>query len=265
MAAIEKTVTNSRFLDMQAAIGVTKHIGGLAATDELHALCHVVQAGEVLNVGCGIGAGPTYTAKQYKCHVVGVDISEQMIAWAQRRVGAAGVAAQVELDTADVLDLPFAAGRFDAVLCESVLLFVADKARAIQECVRVTRPGGYVGLNECFWFVRPAPEIEAQVKDAIGPWVPTLEEWEALWAASGLYDRLVRPYRVDAREEIKSRIQWIGWRWLLPAWGRGLRLYLTDPAQRAAIKSVYDVPREIFADVGYVLLVGQKQSIDCAR
>ena len=102
MAAIEKTVTNSRFLDMQAAIGVTKHIGGLAATDELHALCHVVQAGEVLNVGCGIGAGPTYTAKQYKCHVVGVDISEQMIAWAQRRVGAAGVAAQVELDAADV-------------------------------------------------------------------------------------------------------------------------------------------------------------------
>ena len=258
MTTIEKTVTNSKFLDMQAAVGITKHIGGLAATNELLALCHAEQAREVLNVGCGIGAGPAYIAKKYKCHVVGVDISEQMITWAKQRVYAEGVAAQVELETADVLDLPFATGRFDAVLCESVLLFVGDIARAIQECVRVTRPGGYVGLNESFWFVRPAPQVEAQVKNAIGPSVPTLDEWEALWDASGLHDRLVRPHRVDAREEVKSRIQWVGWRWLVPAWGRVLRLYLTDPAQRAAIKGLFAVPREIFGDVGYALLVGQK-------
>jgi hypothetical protein len=35
---------------MQAAVGVTKHPGGYAATDELLALCHVEQAHEILNV-----------------------------------------------------------------------------------------------------------------------------------------------------------------------------------------------------------------------
>ena len=152
MTTIEKSVTNSKFLDMLATIGITTHIGGLAATDELHALCHIAQAHEVLNVGCGIGAGPAYTARKYKCHVVGVDISEQMIAWANRRVRVAGVAAQVELETADVLDLPFATGRFDAVICESVLLFVADKARAIQSACALPGPAAmWVSTSASGW------------------------------------------------------------------------------------------------------------------
>ena len=74
-----------KFLDMQAAVGVTKHIGGLAATNELLSLCHIEDAREVLNVGCGIGVGSTYIAKKYDCHVVGVDISEKMIEWSRRR------------------------------------------------------------------------------------------------------------------------------------------------------------------------------------
>ena len=49
-----------------------------------------------------------------------------------------------------MLDLPFEADRFDAVIVESVLAFVDDKPRAIRECIRVTKPGGYVGLNELF-------------------------------------------------------------------------------------------------------------------
>ena len=31
-------------------------------------------------------------------------------------------------------------------ICESVIAFVEDKQQAIRECVRVTKPGGYVGL-----------------------------------------------------------------------------------------------------------------------
>jgi ubiquinone/menaquinone biosynthesis C-methylase UbiE len=258
MTAVKNSQTNAGFLDMQAAVGVTKHVGGFAATDELLALCHFQDAREVLNVGCGIGVGPAYIAKRYDCRVVGVDISEKMLAWAQRRAAEEGVADRVEFRTADVLALPFPAERFDAVICESVLVFVDDKASAIRECVRVTRPGGYVGLNEGFWFERPAPELVARVKHAIGPAVPTLEEWEALWATAGLQDRVVQPHRVDASTEMKSRIQWIGWRWLVRAWGRALRLYFTNPAVRQAIKDQFDVPAEACQYLGYGLFVGRK-------
>jgi arsenite methyltransferase len=246
------------FLDMQAYVGITKHVGGIEATDELLSLCHIEDAHEVLNVGCGIGVGSTHIAKKYNCRVVGVDISEQMIEWSRRRAREERVEAKVEFRTADVLDLPFEADRFDVVFAESVLIFVKDKARAIRECVRVTKPGGYVGLNEGLWIEQPSPELVARVKDAIGPFIPTHETWQALWEASGLQERVVKVCQVDARTEVKSRIRWIGWRWMLGAWGRGLRLYITNPAVRQSIKEVFDVPPEVFQYAGYGLFAGRK-------
>jgi ubiquinone/menaquinone biosynthesis C-methylase UbiE len=255
----EKNVSSDvGFLDMQAYVGITKHVGGIEATDELLSLCHIEDAREVLNVGCGIGVGPARIAKRYNCHVVGVDISEQMIEWSRWRARMERVEAKVEFRTADVLDLPFEADRFDAVICESVLIFVEDKARAIEECVRVTRPGGYVGLNEGLWTEQPHPELVTRVKDAIGPFIPTSETWQALWDASGLQERVVRICQVDARTEVRSRIQWIGWRWLLGAWGRALRLYITNPAVRQSMKEMFDVPAEAFQYAGYGLFVGRR-------
>jgi arsenite methyltransferase len=257
--ATEKNIPSDvDFLDMQAYVGVTKHSGGIEATDELLSLCHTEDAREVLNVGCGIGVGPAHIAKKYNCHVMGVDISEKMIEWSRRRAGKERVEAKVELRTADVLDLPFEAGRFDVVVCESVLIFVEDKAQAIRECVRVTKPGGYVGLNEGLWIKQPSPELATRVRDALGPFIPTHEAWQALWEASGLQERVVKICQVDARTEVKSRIRWIGWRWILGAWGRGLRLYITNPAVRQSIKEVFDVPPEVFQYAGYGLFVGRK-------
>ena len=126
------------YLDMKAHVGITEHYGGFEATNELLSLCHIEDAREVLNVGCGIGVGPAYIAREE------------------------GVEDRVELRTADVLELPFEADRFDVVIVESVLAFVEDKQRAIREGVRVTKPGGYVGLNEMFWIKEPSPEIAGQ-------------------------------------------------------------------------------------------------------
>ncbi|MDZ7292869.1 MAG: class I SAM-dependent methyltransferase [candidate division KSB1 bacterium] len=258
MIAKKNAQANAEFLDMQAEVGVTKHIGGFEATNELLSLCHIEDAREVLNVGCGVGVGSTYIAKKYGCHVVGVDISEKMIEWSRRRAREEKVEAKVEFRTADVLDLPFAAGRFDVVFAESVLIFVEDKAQAIRECVRVTKPGGYVGLNEGFWTERPPPDLVALAKEAVGPCVPTIEDWRALWEASGLRELVVQTHQIDASKEVKGRIEWIGWRWLLRAWGRALRLYITNPAIRQSIKKTFAVPPEVFQYLGYGLFVGKK-------
>src|SRR5512136_1012353 len=95
------------FLDMQADVGVTKHIGGFEATNELLSLCHIDDAREVLNVGCGIGVGSAYIARKHGCHVVGVDVSERMVKWSRRRAREEKVERKVEFRTADILDLPF--------------------------------------------------------------------------------------------------------------------------------------------------------------
>lgn len=258
MAARPGAGRGADFFDMQAAVGVTKHTGGFDATRELLTLCHVREAHEVLDVGCGIGVGPAYIATTFGCRVVGVDLSERMIGWARRRARQEGVEALVELRTGDVLALPFPDDRFDVVVCESVLAFVEDKTRAIRECVRVAKLGGRVGLNEGLWLKEPPPGMAGRVKDAIGPSVPTEEAWRSLWAASGLQDRVVLIKHVDPRTEVKSRIRWVGWPWMLRAWGRALRLYLMDPAMRVSIRQQLAVPLDVFRFAGYGLFVGTK-------
>jgi arsenite methyltransferase len=250
--------TELTYLDMQAYVGITKHIGGRVATDELLALCHIAQAREVLVVGCGIGISCAYIAKKFGCRVVGVDISEKMIEWSHKRAHEERVEDKVEFRVADVLDLPFEDNRFDAVLVESVIAFVDDRARAIRECVCVTRPDGYVGLNESFFTVAPTPEVSEIVRRELGVDIPLVQTWQALWETSGLHDRVVNLHRIDARREIRDRLQWIGARWTLAAFGRLFRLYLTQPAARQSLKAQFGSSAGSLNTMGYGIFVGRK-------
>jgi len=254
------TMLDLNYLDFQAYVGVTKHNGGFAATNELLSLCHIEDAREVLNVGCGIGVGSVYVAKRHSCRVVGIDILEKMIEWSCLRALEAKVEDKVEFRVANVLDLPFDADRFDAVFCESVLAFVEDKARAIRECVRVTRPGGYVGLNETYWIQKPSLEMVAQVRASAGTAIPTAAVWQSLWEESGLLDRVERLYQIDTRAEIRDRMQWVGGKWALRGFGRLFRLYLTNPAARQFLREMFGGPSlETMHQMGYGLFAGKKQ------
>jgi ubiquinone/menaquinone biosynthesis C-methylase UbiE len=253
------TIQPLTYLDVQAEVGITKHLGGFPATDELLALCYVAEAKQVLYVGAGIGVGPTYIARKLGCHVVAVDISEKMLAWTSQRAREEGVADKVETHLANILDLPFGDNRFDTVLVESVAAFVENKAKAVQECRRVARPGGYIGLNEVFWIKQPSPEmIEANKRIQMGVDLLLLKDWQALWDASSLQERTVKTYEVDLKKELKDRVQWVGRRWSMRAVGRLIRLYFTSPEARQAIKSQTKETSDAYRLMGYGLFTGKK-------
>ncbi len=247
------------YLDVQAEVGITKHLGGYPATNELLALCHVSNAKEVLYVGAGIGVGPAYIAKKFGCQVVAADISEKMLAWTSQRAAEEGVTDKIELRQANILHLPFETDRFEAVIVEFVAAFVEDKARAIEECRKVTRPGGYVGLNEVFWAEQPTPEmVEANKRIQMGVELPLLKEWQALWDSSGLQERTIKVYEIDLRRELRDRVEWVGRRWSMRAVGRLVRLYLTNPAARQAIRGQSKETSEAYRLMGYGLFTGKK-------
>jgi len=245
------------YLDIQAEAGITKHMGGYAATDELHRLCHLEEAREVLEVGCGIGVGPAYIARRFDCQVTAVDISEKMLSWARQRARREGVLDRIAFRKGSASELPFEDDRFDAIIAESVLAFVEDKEAAIREMIRVTSPGGYIGLNECYWTQPPPPELLPHVL-YIGPEIITEAEWRAIWEATSLEARTIQAHRLEPKQELRDRIKWIGWRSILPAWGRVIKLLLTNPRSRDAIKEQIDAPMEMVNYMQYALFVGRK-------
>ena len=134
--------------DLSDAVPVM-HLGGRAATRQLLDMCHLDASSYVLDVGCGAGNTACVIAEQYGARVMGIDMSEAMIAKAEERARRRGVEDLVEFQAADVFDLPFENDTFDVALVESVLTpLPGDKGRAVAEMARVVRPGGRVGANE---------------------------------------------------------------------------------------------------------------------
>ena len=261
-------MTTGSFLDMQAQVGITVHVGGLGERRTLLSACHAENAREILEVGCGIGVGPVHTARTYGCRVVAIDRSERMIEWSCERAREERVADRIELEIADVLALPFESDRFDATICESVLAFVGDKQQAIREMVRVTKPGGYVGLNEMFLLTEtPSSEVVALGRLQATEMV-SLAAWNALWEASGLRERVVRAYRIDFAREVRNRLRWIGLRGLLGGLARIVRLYVTERSLRPALRLMFGrLPKapgakpaapSAWASFGYGLFVGRR-------
>ncbi len=88
----------------------------------------------VLDVGCGIGMYPTAFLR-YTDDVVGIEIELERAQQAHEK--AAVTQARGE-------ELPFPNDAFDIVHSHEVLEHVADDRRAVQEMVRVARPGGRI-------------------------------------------------------------------------------------------------------------------------
>ena len=115
-----------------------------------------------------------------------------------------------------------------------------------------------MGLNETFLTQEPTPEMAARVRDAVGSSISTVETWQVLWEASGLRERVVTTYQIDPRREIRDRMQWIGWRWVLGGFARLFRLYTTNRATRQALREQFNAPADLLRQMGYALFGGSK-------
>ena len=250
------------YFELQASWGMTKHMGGLKATGELVELCHINKGKYVLVVGCGVGITPCYLAKRYGCRVVGVDLSERMVDRSNERAKRESVGDRVECRIADAQNLPFEDALFDAVICESVNAFVEDKQRAVSEYVRVTKPGGYVGLNECTWIKAPPPGLAEYLSRTVGAEFLTCNNgWKELLEGSGLRDIVARTYNTNALSQWINEVRQFEFLDFLRAWYRFLFLFIKSSACRRFAKEALTMPKSIFRVFkycGYGIYVGRK-------
>lgn len=95
-----------------------------------------VAAGQrLLDVGCGSGCVAREAARR-GANVTGLDPNEGMLAVARR------LDPKVDWREGVAEDIPFDDGSFDAATCQFGLMFFEDRAKALKEMWRVTKPGG---------------------------------------------------------------------------------------------------------------------------
>ena len=113
---------------------------------------------QVVDVGCGAGLDSLIAATMVgpAGHVIGVDMTDAMLAKARHSAAEAGVST-VEFRKGYAEALPVPDGWADVVISNGVLNLMPDKLTALQEMARVLKPTGRLQIGDILVH-KPVPE-----------------------------------------------------------------------------------------------------------
>jgi len=227
------------------------HPGGLEITGELAELCHIGKGLKVLDVASGTGESAFYLVQNFSCNIIGIDISDHMKERATKKVMETGVI--IEFKRADAHYLPFNADSFDAVISERTTC-ILDKERVIREMIRVTKPGGFVGIHDICWTKDTPEDIKQRLAEIEGERPETLDGWKNLFDKAGLIDvitvdksYLIKDWKRDIMKKIGFMVQLRLFLKIINKWGFGGLMKIMESGK-------------IFQSqhVGYGIIVGKK-------
>jgi SAM-dependent methyltransferase len=154
-------------------------------------LADLVPGQWVLDLGSGAGFDVLLAARKVgpTGRVVGVDMTDAMLAKARKNAASAGLL-NVEFRKAEIERLPLGDCLFDVVLSNCVLNLCTNKDRALNEIYRVLKTGGTLAVSDMAWTTEPAESIRRDLNALVG----------CIGGALVLDDYLVRLERAGFRE-----------------------------------------------------------------
>ncbi len=164
--------------------------------------------GRVLDIGCGSGALTFAIAgMKREVQVVGIDPSEQYVAYAQSRNSAQD---RVRFETGDAQKLKFADALFDVSVSLLVFNFIPDPAFALKEARRVTKKGGCIAaavwdygagmrMLRIFWDAAVSMDHGAAKLDEKDMPLCRAGELTQLWMRVGLKQIVEHPLEIAMR------------------------------------------------------------------
>jgi SAM-dependent methyltransferase len=168
-----------------AAVMASLGCGNPIAVADLH------EGERVLDLGSGGGIDVLLSAKRVgpTGRAFGLDMTDEMLALAQRNAGTAG-ATNVEFLKGHIEAIPLPAASVDVVISNCVVNLAADKPAVFREIARVLRPGGRIGITDIVADDSLTPEQRAERGTYAGCIAGALSfsEFRAGLEAAGLTD-----------------------------------------------------------------------------
>ena len=161
----------------------------------------------VLDVGSGTGAlTAAVAAVAPSSRIVGIDPSESYVAFARSRFPGE----RVRFEVGDAQRLRFPDAGFDRTLSLLVVNFIPDRTKALDEMIRVTRPGGTIAsavwdygqgmeMLRVFWDEAVAVTPTADARDERHMPLSRKGDLGALWRKHGLVDVSEEALTIETR------------------------------------------------------------------
>lgn len=166
---------------------------------------------KVLDLATGTGDVALEIAAQYaNARITGLDPSPRMLEIAQKKIEQKALGGRIDFVAGDAQALPFPDGAFDGVTIAFGIRNVPDRAKALAEMARVTRPGGRIAILE---LTEPRGLLAPLARFHVHTLVPTLG---ALLSGAREYHYLERSIaRFPPAEEFVGLLEQVGIRPLL--------------------------------------------------
>jgi arsenite methyltransferase len=145
----------------------------------------------VLDLGSGGGADALISARRVgpAGKVIGLDMTEEMLALARANALAAGIE-NVEFIEGEIEDIPLPDASVDVVISNCVINLSGDKQRVLREAARVLKPGGRFAVSD----VIADLDMDEATRADMGAWTGcvagalTREQFLAALGAAGFSD-----------------------------------------------------------------------------
>lgn len=113
-------------------------------TKLLFQMIEIKEGMKILDVGCGTGNFSMKLAEM-GCRVTGIDISEEMLSIARKKVAEKGL--DIKFINMDINDLKFEENEFDAAVSMAAFEFIEDGRTALESLQKIVKKDGLVAIG----------------------------------------------------------------------------------------------------------------------
>jgi len=147
--AMSDSGLNNKKLEIEDLFPIDQyHARGIGATKDLGKRMPITKNQKILDVGCGLGGPARYYAKEFKCHITGVDITPSFIEIGNNFNRLTSMSTMVDLYVGNGEKLEFEDEVFDGAYSQHVTMNISDRMKFFSEIYRVLKKGSFFAFTE---------------------------------------------------------------------------------------------------------------------